>query len=183
MRTSPTAESAGSVDFVVTAENASTMTVFYQASEVDTGNFLNADDGQEGINTAELTFAQIGGTGDFVATLSVAIHDDSDGEATGQIAVTLVNQTGIVRTYRVEAADHATSPSMRQWQQSWMMMLQYLKLLRDLLLPMVLEQVQCLSLRLKCNQVQARLDIDYTPESDTFLASLMYQVLRSPIIL
>ena len=102
--TNPTAESAGSVDFVVTAEGASTMTVFYQASEVASGNFLNVDNGQEGINTAELTFVQAdGSTGLFVDTLSVAIHDDEIGEITGKIEVTLVIQTGIVRTYRVLA--------------------------------------------------------------------------------
>ena len=87
------------------------MTVFYQASEVGGGNFLDADNGQEAENSTDLTFAQAdGATGDFVDTLSVPIHDDSDGEATGQIEVTLVIQTGIRRTYRVLTVDHATQP-------------------------------------------------------------------------
>ena len=99
----PIAESVGSVDFIVTASAVSSLTVRYQASEVSGGDFLDAVNGQETIKTTSLTFAQVGGSGPFVDMLSVSIHDDEIGENTGQIKVTLLAETSVVRTYQVKS--------------------------------------------------------------------------------
>ena len=81
----PTPESAGSIDFVVTATSAMTQTIYYQASEISIGNFLSTE--QEKVKSQSLTFAQVNGTGPFIDTLNVAIDDDQVGEKTGQITV------------------------------------------------------------------------------------------------
>ena len=103
--TNPVAESAGSVDFVVTARDAGSFTFRYQASEVDGANFLNENQtptSQEAIMETTLIFGQVGGTGDNVATLSVDIHDDEEGENTGRILVTLLGPaSGQTPTYQV----------------------------------------------------------------------------------
>ena len=108
--TSDTVESAGTVDFVVTSTQAGDLTVHFQASEVDGGNFLNenASPSQEDPDSAPLTFARVGGTGPFVDTLSVPIHNDDDGERTGQIMVTLLAGGN---TYRIESdgSENATA--------------------------------------------------------------------------
>ena len=101
--TNPIAENTGSIDFEVTATSAISLTIRYQASEVNGGDFLDAVNDQEDIKTETLTFAQVGGSGPFVDTLSVSIHDDELGEDTGQIEVTLLAETALVRTYRVLA--------------------------------------------------------------------------------
>ena len=108
----PVAESSASIDFVVTSSIASTLTVRYQASEISGGDFLTA--GQAEIKTASLTFAQIGGSGPFVDTLAVSIHDDEIGENTGQIEVALLAETGLVRTYRI-LADGTEDSSATIW--------------------------------------------------------------------
>ena len=97
----PTAESTGSIDFVVTASVETSLTIRYQASEVNGDDFLNVGKGQEDIKTESLTFAQIGGSGRFVDLLRVSVHDDEIGEDTGQIVVTLLGETEIVKTYRI----------------------------------------------------------------------------------
>ena len=102
--TTPVAESAGSVNFVVEAPDAISLTVRYQASEVDGGNFLDtATDQDDPKETATpLMFAQAdGSTGPFVANLPVSFHDDEVGENTGQIKVTLLNEVGGPTNYRV----------------------------------------------------------------------------------
>ena len=101
--TNPIAENTGSIDFEVTASLATSLTIRYQASEVNGDDFLDAVNGQEDIKTESLTFAQVGGSGPFVDILSVSIHDDEAGENTGQIEVTLLGETELVRTYRVLA--------------------------------------------------------------------------------
>ena len=97
----PTVENSGTIDFVVTSSVATTLTVRYQAREVDGGDFLTA--GQAETKTASLTFTQIGGSGSFVDSLAVSIHDDEVGENTGQIEVALIAETGLVRTYRINS--------------------------------------------------------------------------------
>ena len=115
--TNPIAESIGSIDFVITSTTASTLTVRYQASEVDGGDFLTA--GQAEIKTENLTFAQVGGSGPFVDTFTVSIHDDEIGESTGQIEVTLLEETTFVRTYQINS--DGTEDAIAT---IWMMMLQ-----------------------------------------------------------
>ena len=103
--TNPVTESAGSVDFVVTARDPGSLTFRYQASEVDGANFLNENKtptSQEAIMETTLIFGQVGGTGDNVATLNVDIHNDSVGENTGRILVTLLGPaSGQTPTYQV----------------------------------------------------------------------------------
>ena len=65
------------------------------------GDFLTAS--QAETKTTSLTFAQVGGIGSFVDTLNVPIHDDEVGENTGQIEVTLLAETELVRTYRINS--------------------------------------------------------------------------------
>ena len=84
----PVPENDGSIFFVVTAPSAQTLTVRYQASEVDGGDFLTPAQAAE--KSAPLSFDQVGGTGPFINRLSVQIHNDSDGENTGRIKVTLL---------------------------------------------------------------------------------------------
>ena len=95
------AESAGSVDFVVTSTVARTVTVNYQASEVNGADFLHDTNGQENATTDELTFRQVGGRGAFVDTLRVPIDNDGNGEVTGQIMVTLLAESGGSTTYSI----------------------------------------------------------------------------------
>ena len=94
-----TAENSGAIEFIVTASAAVTLTVQYQASEVNGGDFLTAEQAEN--KTESLTFAQVGGSGPYVDTLAVSIHDDEVGENTGQIEVTLLAETGLLRTYQV----------------------------------------------------------------------------------
>ena len=90
------------VVFVVTAPIATELTVYYQASEVGSGNFLEST--EETRKSKSMNFAQVGGTGPFIDTISVPIHDDSNGEATGQIKLTLLAESGDgTPTYRVES--------------------------------------------------------------------------------
>ena len=89
------------VEFVVTAPRAATLTIRYQASEVGGSDFLLP--AEEVIKTDSFTFAQVNGTGPFIDTISVPINDDSAGEATGQIKLTLLAETGGTPTYRVES--------------------------------------------------------------------------------
>ena len=95
----PVAESAGSVNFVVTSTVPRTVTLNYQASEVNGGDFLSTT--QENETTDELTFRQVGGRGAYVDTLIVPIHDDEAGERTGQIMVTMLAESGGSTTYSV----------------------------------------------------------------------------------
>ena len=98
--TTPVSESAGSVDFVVSSTAARIVTVRYQAAGVSANdNFLTADQAAEKTDT--LVFGSAGGTAPFVDTLSVAIDNDENGEATGQIMVTLLAETGGPTTYSV----------------------------------------------------------------------------------
>ena len=77
-------------------------------------DFLDAETGQEDIKTESLTFAQVGGSGPFIDTLSVSIHDDKIGEDTGQIKVTLLAETGLVRTYQFNS-DGTENATARIW--------------------------------------------------------------------
>ena len=98
-RTTATPESAGSIDFVVSADSAMTKIVYYQTSEVGGGNFLTTE--QEKVRSQSLNFAQVNGTGPFVATLNVEFDNDEVGEETGQIKVTLLTKPSGVRNYRI----------------------------------------------------------------------------------
>ena len=97
--TTAISESAGSINFMVTADRAMTQTVYYQASEVSGGNFLTTE--QEKIKSQSLTFAQVGGEGPFVDTLNVEFDNDEVGEVTGQIKVTLLAKPSGARNYRI----------------------------------------------------------------------------------
>ena len=68
------------------------ITVRYQAAEVASGDFLNegTSPSQEAIVSQLVQFSQVGGSGPYLGTLSVPIHDDTVGESTGAIAVTLL---------------------------------------------------------------------------------------------
>ena len=83
----PTPESNGFVDFVVVTTTDlginTSLSVRYQASEVALGNFLNetSSPSQEEANTSPLSFEYDSQTSNFIATLSVPIHDDEVGEA------------------------------------------------------------------------------------------------------
>ena len=98
--TAPVSESAGSVDFVVSSTAARIVTVRYQAAGVTANdNFLTADQAAE--KTKTLVFGSAGGSAPFVDTLRVEIDNDEIGEATGQIMVTLLAETGGPTTYSV----------------------------------------------------------------------------------
>ena len=101
--TIPIIESAGMVNFVISATTdlGDDVTVRFDPSEVDSGNFLDetAATNQEEITSAEIDFT---GSGDsYTATLPVPIHNDAIGERTGQIEVTLLSDVALNKTYRV----------------------------------------------------------------------------------
>ena len=102
--TSPIIESAGSINFVVatTIDLGSNFRVRYQPSEVGTGDFLNESatpTSQEALTEAQLSFS--GSSGYYAATLSVPIHNDTVGERTGHIDVTLIADDAVVKTYQI----------------------------------------------------------------------------------
>ena len=95
----PVVESAGMVNFVVSATTdlGDDVRVRFDPSEVGSGDFLTTN--QEAISSEEIDFT---GSGDsYTATLSVPIHDDGVGERTGQIEVTLLEDDALDKTYRV----------------------------------------------------------------------------------
>ena len=108
--TSATAENAGEVDFTLstTADPGPSLEVRYQPAEVDSGDFLdsNPSNNQEQIDTQQVDFSTADGGTTYTGTLTVPIHDDHVGENTGQIQVTLLMQTGIVKTYQVSASNN-----------------------------------------------------------------------------
>ena len=98
--TTPVLESAGSVDFVVSSTAARIVTVRYQAAGVSPDdNFLTVAQATE--KTKTLVFGSAGGSAPFTDTLSVEIDNDEIGEATGQIMVTLLAETGGPTSYSV----------------------------------------------------------------------------------
>ena len=102
--TMPVLESTGSVDFSISANSfiGSDFRVRYQASEVNTGDFLNANatpTSQEAISSANIDFMRNEVTYD--ATLSVPVHDDEVGEHTGQIMVSLISDDSAAQTYKI----------------------------------------------------------------------------------
>ena len=102
--TTPTAESAGSIDFVISATTnlGQDFRVRYDPSEVPGSNFLDettTPTSQEAENEQEIDFS--GSANNYTATLSVPIHNDNVGERTGQIKVELLQDDAAVRTYQV----------------------------------------------------------------------------------
>ena len=104
--TAPTtgiAESATKVDFIIgaTIDLGTDFRVRYDPSEVSS-NFLDATatpTSQEEVTSQEIDFTGSGGT--YTARLSVPLHDDSDGERTGQIQVELLPDDAPAQTYKV----------------------------------------------------------------------------------
>ena len=108
--TNTTAESAGSVEFTVIAYDDQTksnsinpgrnITIQYTPEEVNPGNFLrNAGTP----NTAIVNFNERDGI--WTSTFAVEIDDDSSGEATGNIKVTLNDDPATISTYTVSTGD------------------------------------------------------------------------------
>ena len=103
--TTPIVETAGSVDFVISATNdpGTGFRVRFDPSEVDSGDFLNESatpTSQEAEIATNLNFS--GTPGNYTATLPVPIHDDTDiGERTGQIEVTILDDDAAEKTYLV----------------------------------------------------------------------------------
>ena len=103
----PTSEALGSVHFMVTTnvDLGVAFKVRYQASEVDSSDFLSDGSGsppsenQEAIATQYINFTQSGS--DYVAPLYVPIHKDSVGEATGEIQVELLVGDSTTESYVV----------------------------------------------------------------------------------
>ena len=100
----PVPESTGMVEFGITATRdlGSQFRVRYQASEVNSGDFLNANatpTSQEAKTFALLDFTGSGNT--YNATLPIPIHDDDNSEPTGEIQVTLLQDDAPTETYRV----------------------------------------------------------------------------------
>ena len=160
----PVAESDDSVDFVVSSDTAGTLTIHYQASEVSGADFLT--DAQAGPLSKELTFAQVGGTGPFVDTLSVNIDNDDREEATGQILVTLLAETSLAQTYRLGTAQDATTATATIWDDE-------APVLEIAAGPAVTDGIGASAMFIITSQVQPSasvVNIDYTPESDAFLA-------------
>ena len=108
--TSATAENTGDVDFILstTADPGPSLMVRYQPAEVASSNFLNADptNNQEDIDTQSVDFASTDGGLTYTGTLTVPIHNDEIGEDTGQIQITLLSQTGVVKTYQVDSSNN-----------------------------------------------------------------------------
>ena len=109
------AENEGIANFKLTTEHLpnDSITVRYQAAEVDSGDFLNENSSpsQEAIATQLVNFSQSGGSGPYFGTLSVPIHNDSVGENTGSIAVTLLADDNTAETYFVTADSSIFSES------------------------------------------------------------------------
>ena len=99
-RSSPIAEDATHVNLIVTSSGTSThsLTVRYQASEVGLGDFLTPAQAEEKMQPLNFDQRQ---TSAYIDSLRVEIDDDGVGEATGAIKVTLLPETGSLRTYRV----------------------------------------------------------------------------------
>ena len=112
------AENEGIANFKLTTEHLpnDSITVRYQAAEVDSGDFLNENSSpsQEAIATQLVNFSQSGGSGPYFGTLSVPIHNDSVGENTGSIAVTLLADDNTAETYFV-TADSSSSANATIW--------------------------------------------------------------------
>ena len=108
--THSTAESAGSVEFTVIAYDDQTksnsinpgrnITIQYTPEEVNPGNFLS-NAGTP--NTAVVNFNERDGI--WTSTFAVEIDDDSSGEATGNIKVTLNDDPATISTYTVSTGD------------------------------------------------------------------------------
>ena len=112
--TIPVAESAGSVDYVITSPTdlGSDFRVRYKPSELGSGDFLDNNASpisQEIVTHQTVDFS--GSASTFTATLSVPIHDDEIGERTGQIEVVLLDDDAGAQTYR--AATTGTTESKR----------------------------------------------------------------------
>ena len=113
--TAPTtsiAESAGSVDYVITSPTdlGSDFRVRYKPSELGSGDFL--DSNATPISQEMVTYQAVDFTGSastFTATLSVPIHDDEVGERTGQIEVVLLDDDAGAQTYRASTTGTAES--------------------------------------------------------------------------
>ena len=162
--TAPVAESYGSVDFVVSSDSAGTLTIHYQVSEVSGADFLT--DAQAEPLSKELTFAQVGGTDLFVDTLSVDIDNDDQEEATGQILVTLLAETSLALTYRLSTAQDAATATATIWDDE-------APVLEISAGPAVTDGIGASAMFIITSQVQpsaSTVSIDYTPESDAFLA-------------
>ena len=115
----PVAENEGEVDFTLSTERLlnDSITLRYQATEVASGDFLNenASPSQEAINSQLVQFSQIGGSGPYLGTLSVPIHNDAVGEGTGAIAVTLLaDDSTTAETYFV-VSDESNSAEATIW--------------------------------------------------------------------
>ena len=93
-------ESAGSVRFTLTAdvtENTDLDVAFTVANE--TGDFLGTQTPVSG----PLAFRQIGGNGDYVATIDVTLDDDEVVESDGSVSVTLLTDMTYPFSYKVGA--------------------------------------------------------------------------------
>ena len=114
----PVAENEGIANFTLSTERLpnDSITVRYQASEVAPGDFLNenASPSQELIASQLVNFAQNGGSGPYLGTLSVPIHNDSIGESTGAISVTLIADDNIAETYFV-VSDSSNTAEATIW--------------------------------------------------------------------
>ena len=102
---SPTIESAGIVNFIISTNamsNPGILRVRYDPSEAG-GDFLNqnAPLSQEAPVSRAVRFG--GSTGDFKGTLRVRIHDDMVAEMNGEIQVTLLADNASPATYRIKA--------------------------------------------------------------------------------
>ena len=114
--TTATAESAGSVNFVVTAYEDQTkstsinplrpISVQYTPEEVDNGDFLT-DTVANIATTTELTFTSNNGIWSDVITVN--LHNDTNGEPTGKIKITLNNDPATITTYMVTSGADNTA--------------------------------------------------------------------------
>ena len=104
--TNPVAESAGSVEFTViaTADPERELTIYYTPAEVAQGDFLT--DTVAAKTSTGVTFQNIGGQEQ--GTISVNLHNDSIGEPTGEISVTLNADSETHITYTVVSGATAT---------------------------------------------------------------------------
>ena len=101
--TAPVIESTSHVIFQIetTMFPSQTVNVRYIASEVDSGNYLNADavPSQEAVTSQVLNFAGTGNS--YIAHLTVPIHNDNIGESIGEIMVTLMVDNNAMETYQL----------------------------------------------------------------------------------
>ena len=115
----PTSESLGTVKFLITSEAnlGQAFKVRYQPSEVDSGNFLSDGSGpppsenQEDEATQLVNFHSNGNN--YTAPLAVPIHNDSIGEATGQIQVELLAGDNTTDTYVVATGNEEEQVAKR----------------------------------------------------------------------